>query len=861
MRAPVWILFCLLLGSLGAQGVVAETPDAADGGVVPAAEDAEPELVSVPVEMVNQSWFIDRVGTAVIHFAHVVEPPESLPYGLKGLSLIDLDVRPTPDSKQGKSAAIVRFVLRETGVVTFPTLDFAADGVVYRSVPQQILVGSAVRSEAMAVRLTPAKRRVYVGEPLRVDLSWTCDLQAGRLQALNYNPEFFNDPEVEVVIPRTTVPEQQQMGLPIGGRRVIAKRTLSKQTLPKGAAKALGTVELPIYLRLSQPGVYVLPASRLQCAHRLGKARSFGQYAAHFNNDLFAAENVEERYERLYAETEAIEIEVLPLPTAGRQEGFSGLFAPVDFKVAVTPTQVTVGELIQFEVQLCADAPHGMLAFPPLSRQRGLRGRFLIDDQLDRLWHAQGTTFRTRVRALSTDVQAFPALQVQVFDPETGAYVMRSTEPVALEVAPNEAGQDFMQLSAYAGTQVSLVQQPEGVWHNLEANVMNDLFNQFVMLLASWFWFGLFLGPLAFVVCLPYVRERRRRARDAQYRARVEAFAAFQRVPENHADKWPALLHFLAVSFGAAQRAWTVRDSRQALQSIGAAPEDIEALVALHAAADAHDFDPQRPPAARRDLNGIARRVLQLLGNSAVVLLLISLSLPSVVRGADWPQAEALFEQAGTAAAGSEAAAALYADAALKFQAVAASGERPGRAWYNAGNAWFKTGALGRSIAAYRQALVYRPWDPLLRDNLQAARALILNDVPPGNRLWLAWPARWLQASLVLLSLGFWALLLCWCRYRRRGVLYATLLLGLLAIGNLGLLLHAVHESGRAGVVIVDQVTARKGPAYAYAQAFNEPLYDGLEFTLLETRGDWGLIALPDQRQCWIVLSQAQLIQ
>jgi hypothetical protein len=856
MRAPVWILFCLLLGSLGAQGVVAETPSAADDGAMTALENAEPELISVPVEMVNQSWFTDRVGTAVIHFAHVVEPPESLPHGLSGLSLMDVDVRPTPDSKQGKSAAIVRFVLRETGVVTFPSLDFVAEEVVYRSVPQQILVGTAVRSEAMAVSLKPAKRRVYVGEPLRLDLSWTCDLEAGRLHALHYNPEFFNDPDVEVVIPRTTVPEKQQMGLPIGGRRVIAKRTLSK-----GAAKALGTVELPIYLRLSQPGVYVLPATRLQCAHRLGKARSFGQYAAHFNNDLFAAENAEERYERLYVESEAIEIEVVPLPAAGRQEGFSGLFAPIDFDVTVTPSRVTVGELIQLEVKLCADAPHGMLAFPQLSRQRGLRGRFLIDDQLDRLWHAEGTTFRTRVRALSADVAAFPALQVQVFDPEAGAYVMLSTEPVALEVAPSEAGQNFMQLSAYAGTQVSLVEQPEGVWHNLEANVMNDLFNQFVVLLASWFWFGVLLGPLAFVVCLPYVRERRRRARDAQYRARVEAFAAFQRLPENHADKWSALLHFLAVCFGSDQRAWTGRDSRAALQSIGAAPDDIEAIVALHTAADAHEFDPQHPEGARRDLNGIAQRVLHLIGKSALLVSLISLTLSSDVRASDWSQAEALFEQATTAAAGSEAAAALYADAALKFQAVAASGDRPGRAWYNAGNAWFKTGALGRSIAAYRQALVYRPWDPLLRDNLRAARALILNDVPPERRLWLAWPASWLQATLVICSLGFWGLLLCWCRYKKRALLGATLVLCLLAICNLGLLLRAARESGCAGVVILEEVTARKGPAYAYAQAFYETLHDGLEFTLLDTRGDWGLIALPDGRQCWIVLTQAQLIQ
>ena len=856
MRLPVRILFCLTLAAPGAQGAGADSSSALAAPELTAVETAG-EVVSVPVEMVNQSWFTDRVGTALVHFPELVEALESLPHNTASLRLMDVAVRPTPDSKLGQCAAIVRFVPRETGLVTFPALDFAGQGGRYRSMPQQILVDAPLRSDAMAVRLTPAKRRVYVGEPLRLDLSWECDLQAGRLQALDYNPPFFNDPEVEVVIPRTTVPENQQVGLPIGGRRVIAQRRLASND-----GKALGRVELPIYLRLSQPGVYVLPATRLHCAHRLDKARSFGQYAAHFNNSLFEAEDTQQRYQRLYADTEAIEIEVLPLPVAERREEFSGLFAPLRLEVSVTPKQATVGELIELELQVEGGAPHGMLELPQLSLQRGLRGRFLIDDELDRLWRpGGGTTFRTRLRVLSADVVAFPALRIQAFDPQVGRYVMLSTEPVPLEVGPNEAGLSFMDLSAYAGTQVSLIEQPDGIWHNLEANVMDDLFNKLMLLLASWFWYLIVLGPIAFGLLLPRVRESRRRARDASYRLRMEAFEAFQQLPESHPDKWRALLHFLAISFGSEQRAWTVRDSRRALQSIGVAAEDIDALVALHAAADAHEFHPQRPQAARADLNGIARRVLQRIGNTALgLLLLTSLSLPSEVSGADWFEAEALFEQALTADAGSEAAAALYADAALRFQAVAQAGDRPGRAWYNAGNAWFQTGALGRSIAAYRQALVYRPFDPLLRDHLRAARGLVLNDVPPATQRWWAWPSSWLQATLVIVNTGFWGVLLCWWRYRRRALLYLTLLLGILCIGNLGLLLGAVRDSRRTGVVVADQVVARKGPAYAYAMAFYEPLYDGLEFTLLETRGDWGLIALSDARQCWILLSQVQLI-
>jgi len=844
---------CLICGPLWPQ----DADDVVTGEIadIAAIQVSDPELISVPVEMVNQSWFTDRVGTALIHFETEVEEPDSFPRGVAGLSITDIEVQATPDSKLGKSTAVVRFLLRRAGVVTFPALDFLADGRVYRSLPQQIIVGEPVESDAMTVTLTPAKRRVYVGEPLRVNLSWRCNLEAGRLQALNYYPKFFNDSAVKIVIPRNTAPDNRQVGLPIGGRRVIATKTVGE-----AKSKNLGTLELPLYLSISEPGIYVLPSTRLECAYLAESIRNFGQYAAHFNNELFAPEDANTRYERFYAETEAIEIEVLPLPELGRLSEFSGLFTPVRVEVSVKPREVVVGELMQVEVQVFSDAPHGMIEFPEMNRQSGLRGRFLLDDQLDRLWRADGTTFRARVRALTTDVAAFPGLRIQTFDTECGEYAMLSTDPVPLSVASSD-GQNFIDVSSYAGTQVSLVNQPEGVWHNLEANVMNDLFNKLVVALASWFWLLVLLGPLVFLLLLPFVRERRRRALDAHYRARIEAFLAFKKLPEKDSGKWAAFLQFLAVSFHSGKRAWTIEDSQRALESIGASEEDVEQILALHGSMDAEEFHPEHPQASLGNLNGIGKRVLQLIRKSALVLLLCGLAWPTDGQASDWVEAEVLFEQAMTAQAGSESAVALYAESALKFQTVAESGERPGEAWYNAGNAWFKTGALGRSIAAYRQAWIYRPFDSLLQDNLRAARALVLNDVPVEGNRWLDWPVTWLKALLVIVGFVFFGVVLVFLRYRKRRLLIISLLLGVLALSNLALLIHAWKESGRHGVVIMDEVFARKGPAYSYAKAFNEPLHDGLEFSLIEARGEWGLIALSDGRQCWVPLNQTQLLQ
>jgi hypothetical protein len=857
MRAFIWILPLLLTAFLPAQKIELGAP-ALEVSQAMAEEMEAPvlESFSVPVEMINQSWFTDRTGQAVIHFDSVVEAPESLPNGVLGVSFIDVEIRETPNSELGKAVAIVRFVLRETGIVTFPSIDFFSETKRYQTIPQQILVGSAVRSEAIAVTLSPAKRQVYVGEPLRVDLIWQCELEANRLQALNYYPTFFNDSAVEIVIPRSTEPEKHQVGLPIGGRRVIAKRTLIE-----GSPEALGTVALPLYLRLTEPGVYTLPATRLECAYLKKGSRNFGQYAAHFNNSLFAPEESESLYERFYVETAPIEITVLALPEEGRSPDFSGLYAPVRVDVAVSPdTGNKVGAIMQAQLQVFADAPHGMIELPRLSHQRGLRGRFLVDDDLSRVWHPDGTIFRCRLRALTTGVEAFPSLHIQTFDPATGAYVMLVTEPIALSVAPQDNGQAFIDLNSYKGAGVTLSNRSEGIWHNRKANRMNDLINTIVVCLASWFWLWLLLGLACFLFMLPIVRERRRRSLDAKYRARAEAYAAFRKLAEDDPGKWRAFLHFLAVSFGAEGEAWTVRDSQAALHAIGVSPEDTESVLALHREADAEDYSVQHPEAQLGALNAVGKRILGLLGKTVLVLLLGMSSLPQTAKASDWSEAKQLFEQALNAQAGSDAAAALYAESALKFQATAESGERPGVAWYNAGNAWFQTGALGRSIAAYRQARLFRPFDSMLAENLGAARALALNDVPEQSAWWQQWPAVWLKAVLLVLILIFGVCVLGTLRYRRRVGYITCLAMLLLCCLTAGLWLVSAQLSGRQGVVIVDSVIARKGPSYVYAAVFNEPLHDGVELTVQENRNEWGLVSLADGRECWVPLSQLQII-
>ena len=813
--------------------------------VLPAQHTVDPLLV-------EQSWFTDRTATALVYFDKVVEQPETTPKNSDDCRILDIEVEETPGGKKSESVAVIHFLPTKTGLVTLPLLEFVSGDIIYQTKPVQIMAGEPQRSAAMSLTLKPAARSVYADEPLRVDLTWDCSLPAASLKALNLQPSFFTDPDVEVVIPRSTNDAEQQVGIPIGGRRVIAKRTLHQDQVEE-----LGLVELPLYLRFTNPGTHTLPPVRLECAQLTKWGGDFGRYAAYFNNGLFEPVDASERYGRVYTTTPEIQIEVLPLPVEGQDAEFSGLFMPLEVEVSVSPKEIEIGQLMELEIKLSGDAPHGMLELPVLSHQSGLRGRFLVDDNYERLWQENGTLFRTRLRALTTSVQAFPSLRFQVFDPAEGKFGMISTEPIPLHVKSSK-GREFIPLKSYEGAAVKLTSSQEGIWHNLEATQMNDIMNTIHGFLNQAFWPLLALGPLGFFILLRVARERRRRALDPRYRMRAEAYAAFRKIPAGAPGKWDGFLRFMAVSFSAGDKAWTVGDSTQALESLGVSPEEVEQIRAMHAAADAHEFSAEHPGATFSNLDQLAKRVVKRISTIVLPILCAGLLLAPFAKADDWSQAGQLFKQAQSTPAGSEAANALYQDSALRFQAAAESKNRPGEAWYNAGNAWFQAGALGRSIAAYQEARQYRPFDSKITDNLTAARALTLNDVPASQAWWQKIPGYWLKPLLLIVNFLFWSLFLLSIRYQKRTLTLSTITCGLCLLVLAGLLLANTLFKHPAGVVIVDAVLAKKGPGYAYANAFNEPLHDGLELTIIANRGDWALIELPDSRQCWIPRSQLQ---
>lgn len=237
-------------------------------------------------------------------------------------------------------------------------------------------------------------------------------------------------------------------------------------------------------------------------------------------------------------------------------------------------------------------------------------------------------------------------------------------------------------------------------------------------------------------------------------------------------------------------------------------------------------------------------------------------------------EATAAFQEGNRLAATDPTAAqAHYERATLRLEhLIRDGGVENGKLYYNLGNIWYQRGDLGRSILNYRRAEQYIPNNVNLRQNLSfvrqqrkdafapAERQKVLStiffwhyDLASGTRLWL----------FALTFTAFWGLAAVRL-YWRRGVLNGMLAaFGLLAaVLFVSLTVEAWHvRIHPAGVIIAAETVARKGDGETYQPSFAEPLHAGTEFTMLEDRGAWVQVALPDDRTCWLSRADVGLVR
>jgi tetratricopeptide (TPR) repeat protein len=231
----------------------------------------------------------------------------------------------------------------------------------------------------------------------------------------------------------------------------------------------------------------------------------------------------------------------------------------------------------------------------------------------------------------------------------------------------------------------------------------------------------------------------------------------------------------------------------------------------------------------RRATSLVISRVLLL-----VVLLVALLPLCShaALADADFESANKLYEEGK------------FAQAASAYEKLTQSGQASAALYFNLGNAFFKSGQIGRAIAAYRESQQFNPRDPDLRANLQFARNQTPSPTLSPSR-WQRWLGRltlneWTMLAAV--SLWLWLLLLAVLQWRPawrltlRGYVYCLAAVAAALCVCLVLTWHNTRLT-RTAIVVANEAPVRYGPLAESPTAFT--VHDGAELRVLDQKDEW----------------------
>ena len=215
-----------------------------------------------------------------------------------------------------------------------------------------------------------------------------------------------------------------------------------------------------------------------------------------------------------------------------------------------------------------------------------------------------------------------------------------------------------------------------------------------------------------------------------------------------------------------------------------------------------------------------------------------------------------------------------YSEAADAYERLVDQGLESSDLFYNLGNAYFKSGDLGRAILNYRRADRLDPRDQDIQANLDQARDQTVDQLgAAGDALvvrFVRFAKSWVTLNeMAVAALVLWALLLgsltAYMYMKPKGV---RRLAKFASVGGLALLVVCLFLLGgmwyadgeRSDAVVVEEsVDVLSGPGTQYVTVFT--LHAGAEASVIETRAGWARLGLPGgELQGWVPAAAVQRV-
>lgn len=234
-----------------------------------------------------------------------------------------------------------------------------------------------------------------------------------------------------------------------------------------------------------------------------------------------------------------------------------------------------------------------------------------------------------------------------------------------------------------------------------------------------------------------------------------------------------------------------------------------------------------------------------------------------------YAQNETLFDQATEAYNVGE-----YQRAIDYYHEILDNGEHSAALYYNLGNSYYKLNEIAPSIYYYEKALLLKPNDPEIRNNLAYAQNMTLDAIEKLPETGLSK----IYANIIgLLSFDQWSyvaiafmilFVLCYIAFysfqyssRKRISFVISIISLILAIISVvfALLQHNKFSADQPAIVFAQESSVKSEPNTRSQEAFS--LHEGTKLHVIDSLNEWKKIKIADGSTGWIPLEDIKMLK
>ena len=373
-------------------------------------------------------------------------------FKLLGLDSADQVIRPEMDDifnsffgggGRAYKARVYSFKVKapkKTGQLDLGKLTWSIDGepnLISSKIP--VNVQRSFNDDALAVSLTPSKKSIYEGEQFSVTLSLhTFDHFQGGLQATDMST---------------------------GNDFIVHRNDLSNMEFKhvEGTRREMKATTRFAWLSPTKSGSLQIPSFKFKYT-KLGEPKVVEE-KKQMGNMSFSSRSVKQEPIETETATAPLNITVLPLPTEGKPDDFSGMVGSYSFDANFDKTNLKVGEALTLSINIKGDGIPGTITDPKLpdfSDFRSVPPENSINKKVKGAKVITTKDVKVFLYPKKKGTFEIPAITYSWFNPAKKKYETASAGPWTIEVEKGEApAEPVYQAPVSAGTSTPAVQKQE----------------------------------------------------------------------------------------------------------------------------------------------------------------------------------------------------------------------------------------------------------------------------------------------------------------------------------------------------------------------------------------------------------------